>query len=299
MARFLESQGFKEEAMSVTTDPDHKFDLSIELNHVDEAHALLLETPEEDLESTETMSKWKRLSDAALKNNNFELTEAASIASDDYSGLLLLYSATGNLEGIEKLAKMAAAGGKTNVAFTCFFLSGNVEACTDLLISTNRLPEAAFFVRTYLPSRISEVTSLWKEDLAKVSESAANALADPVQNPELFPDMDIALQVEKMFIAQRASTQDSGVSASDYLVAKDDLDLDLIGLIKARSAPESASEEKVPEEEMQALQIDPDVAAAKLAEEEALAEAEEEKTETLTAVEAKTEEEGDDFKDDW
>merc|ERR1712071_546789 len=108
-----------------------------------------------------------------------------------------------------------------------------------------------------------------------------------------FPDMDIALQVEKMFIAQRASTQDSGVSASDYLVAKDDLDLDLIGLIKARSAPESASEEKVPEEEMQALQIDPDVAAAKLAE------AEEEETETLTAVEAKTEEEGDDFKDDW
>lgn len=272
VAKFLESQGFKEEAMAVTTDPEHKFDLSIELNQVDEAHALLLETPSEEMESTETMSKWKRLSDAALKSNNFELTEAASIASDDYSGLLLLYSAIGNFEGMEKLAKMAETGGKTNVAFTCYFLTGNVEACVDLLIATNRIPEAAFFARTYLPSRISEITNLWKDDLAKVSESASNALADPVENPDLFPDMDIALQVEKMFFAQRASTEQTGVDAKEYMVAKDDLDLNLIDLIKSRNAPEPPpAEEKVPEEEMAALHIDPDEAAMKLAEEEAAA----------------------------
>jgi len=304
VARFLESQGFKEEAMSVTTDPDHKFDLSIELNHVDEAHTLLLDTPEEDIESIETMAKWKRLSDAALQNNNFELTEAASIASDDFSGLLLLYSATGNLDGMEKLAKMAAVGGKTNVAFTCFFLTGNVEACADLLVSTNRLPEAAFFVRTYLPSRISEITSLWKEDLAKVSESAANALADPVEHPELFPDMDIALQVENMFFAQRASSKESGVSASEYMLAKDDLDLDLIGLIKAKSSPEptaTVEEEKVLEVEMEALQIDPDIAAAKMVEEE-LAAAEKvqmiAETETSQQI-SETEDNNDEFGDDW
>jgi len=317
VARFLESQGFKEEAMAVTTDPDHKFDLMIELNHVDDAHALILETPEEDMETTETLSKWKRLSDAALKMNNFELTEAASIASDDFSGLLLLYSATGNLDGMEKLAKMAALGGKTNVAFTSYFLTGNVEACTDLLVATKRLPEAAFFVRTYLPSRIKEIVSLWKEDLSKVSESAANSLAEPGQNPELFPDMDVGLQVEQMFLAQRAATSKlGGIPATDYLTSKGDLDLDLIGLIKGKTGGGAPPKAAAPVEEMKAMQIDPDVAvaslaeeeaaAAKLAEEEAAAESERILQEEAAAAakaaaeaEAAVEEEGDDFGDDW
>jgi len=309
VARFLESQGFKEEAMAVTTDLDHKFDLAIELNQVDEAHAIVLQTPEEDMENTDTMAKWKRLSDAALKMNNFELTEAASIASDDYSGLLLLYSAIGNLEGMEKLAKLAEAGGKTNVAFTCYFLTGNVEACADLLIATKRLPEAAFFARSYIPSRISEIVSLWKDDLSKVSESAANALADPILNADLFPDMDIALEVEKMFLAQRSTTSETGIPATEYMTAKDDLDLDLIRLIKVKKgiAVEQEEEVQVPVAEMEAVQIDVDEAAKKVAEEEAAAAAaaveEEILASTNEAEEVKEEEppkdDMDDFGDDW
>lgn len=241
VAKFLESQGFKEEAMAVTTDQDHKFDLALELGMITIAHELLLETPEEDKQLTETMTKWKRLSDAAMKESDFELCEAASIASDDYPGLLLLYSALGNLEGMESLAVMAAEGGKTNVAFLANLILGKVEACCDLLLATNRFPEAAFFARTYLPSRVSETLSLWKKDLSKVSEEAAKALADPIRNPEMFPDFNIALQVEKMFMAQRESTWNTGIPASDYLTAKDDLNLDLIALIKERTA------DKVPE----------------------------------------------------
>lgn len=236
VARFLESQGFKEEALEVTMDADHKFDLALELGKIEIAHELMNETPAEEKDSTDTMAKWKKLSDAALKINDFELTEAASLASDDYPGLLLLYSAVGNFEGMERLAKAAQDDGKTNVAFVANLLTGNVEACADLLIATNRLPEAAFFARTYLPSRVEEIVSLWKADLSKVSETAANALADPTSNPELFPDSDVALQVEKMFIAQREATRATGISASDYLTAKDDLELDLIALVKSQSA---------------------------------------------------------------
>jgi coatomer subunit beta' len=239
VARFLESQGFKEEAFAVTTDPDHKFDLALELGQIDMAHQLLLETPEEDKDATDTHSKWKRLSDAALKETNLELCEAASIHSQDYSDLLLLYSATGNLAGMERLAKLASEGGKTNVGFVAFFLTGDVEACADLLISTKRLPEAALFVRTYIPSRIDEVVALWKKDLASVSETAAKALATPSENPSLFPDMEIAIQVEKMFIAQREATKATGMPASEYLTAKGDLDLNLIALIKSRAQAES------------------------------------------------------------
>jgi coatomer subunit beta' len=239
VARFLESQGFKEEAMAVTSDPDHKFDLALELSHIDVAHMLMEETAEEDKDSTDTMAKWKRLSDAALKDSNFDLCEAASLASNDYAGLLLMYSAIGNFSGMEALAKSAEADGKTNIAFSAYLLTGNVEACVNILISTNRLPEAAFFARTYLPSRVDEIVGLWKTDLAEVSESAAEALVSPSDDKASFPDFDIAVQVEKMFLAQRAGSQATGIPSTDYLTAKDDLELDLIELIKSRAPPAS------------------------------------------------------------
>ena len=274
VARFLESQGFKEEALAVTQDPDHKFDLSLELGQVETAHQILLGTPDEDKESTDTQSKWKRLSDAALKDTNLELCEAASFASNDFSGLLLFYSATGNFSGMERLAKLATDGGKTNVAFMANMLTGNVEACADILIATKRLPEAAFFVRTYLPSRIDEVVSLWKNDLSTVSESAANALASPLQNPEMFPDMDVALQVEQMFISQREATKENGIPASDYLTAKNDLDLNLIKLVKGEVDP-PAAEDPVPVEVDDATAAAAEAAAQAAADEAARAAAEE------------------------
>lgn len=244
VARFLESQGFKEEALAVTTDVDHKFDLAIELNHVDIAHGLMSEIPKEDLETIDTMAKWKKLSDTAMKQNDFDLCEAAALASDDYSGLLLMYSATGNLEGMENLAEKAAKGGMTNVAFISYLLTGQVEKCADLLISTKRLPEAAFFARTFLPSRVQDIVTLWKDDLTKISASAAQSLATPVDHKDHFPDFDIALQVEKMFLAQRDVSSGMGVPAGDYLTAKDDLDLNLIELIKARAAAVAVPEEE-------------------------------------------------------
>jgi len=234
IARFLEAQGFKEEALEVTTDDDHKFDLALELGKIDIAHELMNQTPAEEKNSIDTMTKWKKLSDAALKISDFDLTEACSLASDDFPGLLLLYSAIGNFEGMENLAKMALEKGKTNIAFVSYLLTGNVEECANLLVATNRLPEAAFFARTYLPSRVDEIVSLWKSDLSKVSETAANSLAGPATNPELFPDSDVALQVEQMFLAQREATKATGIAASDYPTAKEDLNLDLIALVKSQ-----------------------------------------------------------------
>jgi coatomer subunit beta' len=312
IARFLESQGFKEEALAVTTDSDHKFDLAIELGHIEIALGILKETPEEDKDSTDTMTKWKKLSDSALKVSNFDLCEAASIASNDFPGLLLLYTATGNLDGMEKLAKFATDDGKTNVAFVAHFLTGNVEACADLLISTKRLPEAAFFARTYLPSRIDEIVALWKEDLSSISESAAKALACPKENPDRFPDLDIALEVEKMFIAQRDAGKASPVLAKDYMTAKDDLELNLINLIKQnRGIPVVTEEEKQAEAariaaEAEAKRQAEAEAARKAAEEAAAAQAAAEEEAAAAAVAAaaaapqKMEDDGgNDFADDW
>jgi coatomer subunit beta' len=198
-------------------------------------------------------------------------------------------------------------------------LTGNVEACANLLVSTKRLPEAAMFVRTYLPSKIDEIVALWKKDLSSVSETAAEALAAPSTNPDLFPDLDIGIQVEQMFLAQRAASQGSGMPGSEYPTAKDDLDLNLINLIKQRqgsggepaapptptSAPEPTADDSAATEI--AAEAQGEVAEAeRLAAEEAARIAAEAAVAEAAAAEAAAAEEpaantdaGDDFGDDW
>lgn len=41
------------------------------------------------------------------------------------------------------------------------------------------------------------MVKLWREDLGKVNQKAAEALADPAQYKNLFPNMDAALQAEQ------------------------------------------------------------------------------------------------------
>jgi coatomer subunit beta' len=140
----------------------------------------------------------------------------------------MLYTATGDRFGVLKLAEDAVAQGKLNIAFVSFFILGEVEKCFELLIDTDRIPEATLLARTYLPSHISRSVSLWREDLKQVSERAAAALADPAEYPNLFPDIDWALKVEDVFKQNRSKV----VPASEYPTAKEDLDLDLIALVK-------------------------------------------------------------------
>jgi hypothetical protein len=114
----------------------------------------------------------------------------------DLSGLLLLHSALGDVEGMQKLATLAREHGKNNVAFLSLFLLGKVEECIQLLVDSNRIPEAAFMARTYLPSEVSNIVALWRDDLKKINQTAAESLADPQEYPNLFPDWQSALETE-------------------------------------------------------------------------------------------------------
>ena len=105
VARFLESQGLKEEALAVTKDSDQKFDLALELEKLDIAHELMTQLKETDKDTTEANSKWKRLGDLALSRGNLELSEKCAEASGDMAGLLLLYTSTGNYEGTVQLCE--------------------------------------------------------------------------------------------------------------------------------------------------------------------------------------------------
>ena len=48
---------------------------------------------------------------------------------------------------VGKLGASAEEAGKNNVSFLSYFLLGDLEKCLEILIASNRIPEAAFFAR--------------------------------------------------------------------------------------------------------------------------------------------------------
>jgi hypothetical protein len=108
------------------------------------------------------------------------MAEECMVKANDLSGLLLLYSSLGKREGILDVATKASAQGKNNIAFMCFFICGRTEACVELLCETGRVPEAAFFARTYAPSLVARVLPKWKQELVgREQPKIADSLADP------------------------------------------------------------------------------------------------------------------------
>ncbi|TPX31203.1 hypothetical protein SmJEL517_g05420 [Synchytrium microbalum] len=224
IARFLESQNMKEQALQVTTDPDHKFDLALSLDRLDVAYQMALEVDRED--------RWKTVGDAALAAWNYRLAEECLRRAKDLEGLLLFYQAAGSSAGLKNLAALAVEKGKNNVAFVCYLLLGQSEACIDLLIATDRIPEAALFARTYSPSSITRVVGLWRELLLKAGKKkVAESISEPSQYENLFPDYKYALVVEDAFKRSR----DKGLPpAKKYAEYKDSLEFDFIGELKRR-----------------------------------------------------------------
>jgi len=57
------------------------------------------------------------------------------------------------------------------------------------------------------------VTALWKESLSKISEKAAQSLADPVQYENLFPDYGDSLKAEQFMQAEKRQIPASASSS--------------------------------------------------------------------------------------
>lgn len=193
VAHFLEKQGFKPQALAVTTDPEHKFELALSLGQLDDCYKLVGENPSE--------TKWKQLADLASKRANFNLAHQCYRQAGDLAGQLLLATSTGDLDNVKQLADDAQKKGSTNVSFLASFISSEHQQCLDLLISCNRLPEAAFFARTYFPSKVSEIMELWKKSLTVDHEQPkiADSLADPEKYDNLFEDYQDSLKAEEFF----------------------------------------------------------------------------------------------------
>lgn len=165
VARFLEGQGYKEEAYAVVKDPDHKFSLAIELNKLDDAEKMIESKEFEGEGEQESIMKWKQLSDLALSRCNIKLSEHCAKKANDYSALLLLYTSTGNKNGLIEVGNNALNDKEYNTAFISFLTAGMIDKCIDVLLANGKIPEACLFAKTYNSNRIQDINNLWKQAL--------------------------------------------------------------------------------------------------------------------------------------
>lgn len=195
IARFLEGQGYKDEALEVATDPEHRFELSLSLGQLQIALDLAREA---DVEH-----KWKTVGDAALTAWDVKLAEECFTSAKDLGSLLLLFSSTGNAGGLRDLAAQADNAGSNNIAFSCLWQVGDVDGCIDLLVKTGRTAEALLFSQTYKPSRLSTLAPALRKELEEKGRGkVARALGMPPgaqtfeADDEMFPEWEQWLKLE-------------------------------------------------------------------------------------------------------
>ena len=195
IARFLEGQGYKEMALDVATDPEHRFDLALALNNLPIALDLAREA---DVEH-----RWKTVGDAALAAWDLPLAEECFTNANDLGSLLLVYTSTCNADGLRKLIDQADTAASHNIAFSCLWQLGDVDGCIDLLMRTGRTPEAVLFAQTYRPSRTPQLARTWKQGLESAGKGkVARMLGMPPNDDgegdgELFPEWNDYLDMEK------------------------------------------------------------------------------------------------------
>lgn len=190
IARFLEGQGYKELALEVATDPEHRFELALGLNNL----TIALEIAKE----ADVEHKWKIVGDAALAAWDIKLAEECFTQAKDLGSLLLLYSSSGDKAGLTQLATKAEEAGSNNVAFSCLWLSGDIDATIELLQRTGRLSEAVLFSQTYKPSKTQQLVLEWKASLEQQGKGKVSRLLGvPGQDEELFPEWDEYIRLEE------------------------------------------------------------------------------------------------------
>ena len=215
IARFLEGQGYKEQALEVATDPEHRFDLALSLNKLSIALDLARKA---DIEH-----KWKTVGDAALNSWNIALAVECFEKAKDFGSLLLLHTSTCDANGLRRLYEQATEGGSNHIAFSCLWQLADIDGCIDLLQQTNRLGEAVLFSQTYKPSRAPEAVAQWKEALEKDGKGKVSrmiGLPPGVEgaDEELFPEWEEYLRWEKEGVREEVADEDAAEKTEEQEV---------------------------------------------------------------------------------
>lgn len=148
LAKFLETQGMKEEALAIATDDDYRCELAIALGNLDLAAEICRSNPSE--------LKWKQLGELATQQGRLELAQESMLEANDMASLLTLAAVKSDAKLLETVSARSTEANVMNISFLSHFMLGNISGCLNILMSSNRLPEAAVFARTYCPSEVRE-----------------------------------------------------------------------------------------------------------------------------------------------
>ncbi|KAJ2727192.1 Coatomer subunit beta' [Coemansia sp. Benny D115] len=249
IAKFLEAEDMKELALEVTTDPEQRFDLAVQLNQLETAYRLAEESAAE--------AKWRVVGDCALKAWNFELAERCMLQAKDLSGLLLLYTASGNARGMEELAQMAETSGANNIAFACYQALQQSDKCFDLLMRIDRVPEAALFARTHAPAKIGEAVPKWKAELEELGKhKAAEAIASPAEYANLFPNFERSLEVAQRPREKRLAADYPAHKDAVFRNALSEQTADVVPDMQQKAQAQAQQEQQVEEAAEEAEDLD-------------------------------------------
>ncbi|KAF5105051.1 hypothetical protein DV451_000212 [Geotrichum candidum] len=181
VSRFLQAQGYTELALQISEDADQKFELALSLGDLDTAKTIAEELKDD--------FKWKALGDSALQAWNITLAEESFKNAKDLESLFLIYSSTGDKNGLSEVADKAASAGKFNLAFNAAWLLKDVSKSVELLNKTGRHSEAALLGLTY-GADVTESVDNWKNSLkAQGKTKTADSISSPQEEPEKFPHL--------------------------------------------------------------------------------------------------------------
>jgi len=125
LLKFLASVGKPELALAFIQDPLSRFCLAEEAGDLKAAEASAA-----SLNSTEI---WARLSSLAMLLGDPTVAESAMMKGGDTAGLSLLYTVTGQLKKLKKLARLLSIKGEASQEYRCLLLLGDVEGRASLL----------------------------------------------------------------------------------------------------------------------------------------------------------------------
>ena len=181
VARFLEAQGYRAEALEITKDAEHKFELALSIGKLSLASQLVNE-----FEGSSVVSKRKMVGDKAIEIGDLALAESSFLAANDAPSLLLLASCSGDEKLLVKVAEIARSEGTLDVELMARTLLGDAKGCTEALLQANMTAEAVLYARAHCPWLLKEIVPKWKEEIAQINPQLAKAVGDPQLNPELF-----------------------------------------------------------------------------------------------------------------
>ena len=260
LARFLDVQGFPESAVLLAQDADLRFELNLKLGNsevrcvsfsISQACRELLTSTLAASDRTDTYNpqRWRRLADLYIAQGQIEQAENCAQHAGDLAFSLLLLSCLGDRSGLRALAASAQRGGQLNVAFLALYLAGDAAACLKLLQEEGKLPEAAFFSLSYLPSQAHAAFTLWREKLRAEHHIAAELLADPATYGSFFAGLEKALALEKALEPLKTMN----VAAEEYskyreMIEGEGLHLKDLRVVKEEEEEEDNDDEKKEEE---------------------------------------------------